>query len=284
MRDETDVLTIAKRAQAFAETQGRDLLIFDTAGRLHIDEDLVQELVALRDLTAPKEILLVADAATGQEAVNIAEHFDQALGISGIVLTKLDGDARGGAALSMRAVTGQPIRFVGLGEKPGDLEQFDAARMAGRILGMGDVVGLVEKAQEAFDAREAEKLQQKLEKQTLNLEDFLSQLQQLKRLGPLENILGMIPGMGKMPDLSAGEGELKRIEAMIQSMTSRERRQPEILNASRKSRIARGSGTQVSDVNSLLKQFNMMKKMMKQMGKMQKAAKRRGAMPGMLLR
>ncbi len=279
VRDETDVIAIAKRAAAFAEVQGRDLLIFDTAGRLHIDDDLVQELVRLRDFTDPAEILLVADAATGQEAVNIAEHFDRALGITGIVLTKLDGDARGGAALSMRAVTGQPIRYAGLGEKPGDLEVFDASRMAGRILGMGDVVGLVEKAQEAFDTNEAEKLQRKLEKQSLNLEDFLAQLQQIKRLGPLENVLGMIPGMGKMPDLSAGEGELKRVEAVIRSMTPRERRQPEILNASRKSRIARGSGTQVSDVNSLLKQFNMMKKMMKQMGKMQKAMKRRGGLP-----
>jgi signal recognition particle subunit SRP54 len=279
MRSEKDVTKICKQAVAAGESQGRDTLIFDTAGRLHIDEELVQELVRMRDLLKPQEILLVADAATGQEAVNIAEHFDKALNITGIVLTKLDGDARGGAALSMRAVTGKPIKFAGVGEKLDDLEPFYAERMAGRILGMGDVVGLVEKAQEAFDANAAEKLQAKIANQSLNLEDFLSQLQQMKKLGPLENLLGMLPGMGKMPDLSLGDSQLKRVEAIVQSMTREERRRPEILNAGRRARIARGSGTNVAEVNDLLKQFNMMKRMMKDMGKMQKAFARKGGMP-----
>ncbi len=275
-RGEQDVGAIAKRALEVARVQGCDLVIFDTAGRLHIDEKLVQELVRLRDSVKPTEILLVADAATGQEAVNIAEHFDKALGLTGIVLTKLDGDARGGAALSMRAVTGKPIKFAGVGEKLDEIEAFQAERMAGRILGMGDVVGLVEKAQETFDAKQAEQLSSKLADQSMNLEDFLGQLKQLKKLGPLENLLGMLPGMGKMPDLSAGEAELKRVEAIINSMTLKERRQPEILNANRRVRIAKGSGTTVADVNHLLKQFGMMKRMMKDMGKMQKAMARRG--------
>ena len=279
LRGETDITKIGRQALAVAQTQGRDLVIFDTAGRLHIDEELVQELVQLRDLVKPQEILLVADAATGQEAVNIAEHFDKALGLTGIVLTKLDGDARGGAALSMRAVTGKPIKFAGVGEKLDELEAFYPDRMAGRILGMGDVVGLVEKAQEAFDATEAEKMQQKIADQTLNLEDFLAQLQQLKKLGPLENLLGMLPGMSNMKGLSLGEGQMKRVEAIVQSMTRTERRQPELLNASRRTRIARGSGTSVAEVNDLLKQFNMMKRMMKDMGKLQKKMGRTGIMP-----
>jgi signal recognition particle subunit SRP54 len=283
MRGETDVVKIAKQATAFAQSQNRDVVIFDTAGRLHIDEDLVQELVRMREALAPQEILLVADAATGQEAVNIVEHFDKALNITGIVLTKLDGDARGGAALSMRAVTGKPIRFAGVGEKLDDLEPFHAERMAGRILGMGDVVSLVEKAQDTFDARKAEELQGKIADQSLNLEDFLSQLQQLKKLGPLENLLGMLPGMGKMPDLSGGESQLKRVEAVIQSMTPTERRRPEILNAGRRTRIATGSGTSVAEVNDVLKQFNAMKKMMQEMGKMQKAMTRKGVLPKMRL-
>ncbi len=283
LRDEKDVTKIAKQALSAAQAQGRDLVIFDTAGRLHIDEELIQELVRLRDLVKPQEILLVADSATGQEAVNIAEHFDKALGLTGIVLTKLDGDARGGAALSMRAVTGKPIKFAGVGEKLDDLETFFPERMAGRILGMGDVVGLVEKAQESFDAKEVERLQEKIADQSLNLEDFLGQLQQLKKLGPLENLLGMLPGMGKMPDLSLGDSQLKRVEAIVQSMTREERRRPEILNASRRTRIARGSGTSVAEVNDLLKQFNQMKRMMKDMGKLQKKMARKGALPGMRL-
>ena len=279
MRGEKDVTKICRQALSVAQAQGNDTLVFDTAGRLHIDEELVQELVRMRDLLKPQEILLVADAATGQEAVNIAEHFDKALNITGVVLTKLDGDARGGAALSIRAVTGKPIRFAGVGEKLDDLEAFHAERMAGRILGMGDVVGLVEKAQEAFDATKAEEFQKKIEEQNLNLEDFLSQLQQLKKLGPLENLLGMLPGMGNMQDLAVDDGQLKRVEAIVQSMTRQERRQPEILNASRRTRIASGSGSTVAEVNDLLKQFNAMKKMMKEMGKMQKAMSRKGGLP-----
>ena len=283
MRGETDVVKISKQAMTFAQSQDRNVVIFDTAGRLHIDEELVQELVDMKAALAPQEILLVADAATGQEAVNIAAHFDKALSITGIVLTKLDGDARGGAALSMRAVTGKPIKYAGVGEKLDDLEPFYAERMAGRILGMGDVVSLVEKAQETFDAKKTEELQEKIADQSLNLEDFLSQLQQLKKLGPLENLLGMLPGMGKMPDLSVGESQFKRIEAIIQSMTPTERRRPEILNAGRRTRIARGSGTSVAEVNDVLKQFNGMKRMMKEMGKMQKTMARKGLMPKMKL-
>jgi signal recognition particle subunit SRP54 len=279
MRGETDVLKICRQALSVAQAQDRDVLIFDTAGRLHIDEELVQELVRMRELLKPQEILLVADAATGQEAVNIAEHFDKALSITGIVLTKLDGDARGGAALSMRAVTGKPIRFAGTGEKLDDLEAFHPDRMAGRILGMGDVVGLVEKAQETFDAKEAEKLQAKIADQSLNLEDFLGQLQQLKKLGPLENVLGMLPGMGNIKGLDLGDAQFKRVEAIVRSMTRDERRRPEILNANRRTRIAKGSGTSVAEVNDLLKQFSMMKKMMKEMGKMQKAFTRKGGLP-----
>ena len=279
MRGEKDVTKICRQALSAAQAQGRDTLVFDTAGRLHIDEELVQELVRMRDLLKPQEILLVADAATGQEAVNIAEHFDKALSITGIVLTKLDGDARGGAALSMRAVTGKPIRFAGVGEKLDDLEPFHAGRMAGRILGMGDIVGLVEKAQEAFDTQKAEEIQKKIEAQSLNLEDFLSQLQQLKKLGPLENLLGMLPGMGNMKGLDLGDAQFKRVEAIVQSMTPDERQRPEILNASRRTRIARGSGTSVTEVNDLLKQFNEMKRMMKEMGKMQKAMARKGGLP-----
>jgi signal recognition particle subunit SRP54 len=283
LRGETDVVKISRQATAFALSQSRDVVIFDTAGRLHIDEELVQELVRMREALSPQEILLVADAATGQEAVNIVEHFDKALNITGIVLTKLDGDARGGAALSMRAVTGKPIRYAGVGEKLDDLELFQGERMAGRILGMGDVVSLVEKAQDAFDIKKAEELQEKIADQSLNLEDFLSQLQQLKKLGPLENLLGMLPGMGKMPDLSGSESQLKRVEAVIQSMTPTERRRPEILNAGRRTRIAKGSGTSVAEVNDVLKQFNAMKKMMQEMGKMQKAMTRKGGLPKMRL-
>jgi signal recognition particle subunit SRP54 len=281
MHGETDVVKISKQARAFAQSQDHSPVIFDTAGRLHIDEELLQELIHMKDALVPQEILLVADSATGQEAVNIAERFDKTLSITGIVLTKLDGDARGGAALSMRAVTGKPIKFAGVGEKLDDLEPFHAERMAGRILGMGDVVSLVEKAQETFDAKKTEELQEKIANQTLNLEDFLSQLQQLKKLGPLENLLGMLPGMSKMPDLSVGESQLKRIEAIIQSMTPTERRRPEILNAPRRTRIARGSGTTVAEVNDVLKQFNSMKRMMKEMGKMQKTMARKGLMPNL---
>lgn len=280
-RGERDVVGIARRALDFARAQGADVLLLDTAGRLHIDEELVQELVRVRDAVSPTEILLVVDAATGQEAVNIAGHFDKALGLTGVVLTKLDGDARGGAALSLRAVTGRPIRFVGVGEKLDDLELFYPERMASRILGMGDVVGLVEKAQAALDAKQAEEMSRKLADQSFDLEDFRQQLQQMKKLGPLENLLGMLPGMDKMPDLGAGEAELRQVEAILNSMTPQERRHPEILNARRRERIARGSGTTVADVNHVLKQFNMMKKMMKEMSRWQKTMARRGGLPGL---
>jgi signal recognition particle subunit SRP54 len=278
-----NVVEIARKAHEFSQQSGADLVIFDTAGRLHIDESLIQELVEMKNLLQPVEILLVADAATGQEAVNIAQHFDKALDLTGIILTKLDGDARGGAAISMRAVTGKPIRFAGVGEKLDDLEVFRGGRMAGRILGMGDVVSLVEKAQETFDAKQAEEMQEKLLSASFTLEDFLGQLQQIKKMGPLENLLGMLPGMGKMMPLDVDGTQLKGIEAIIQSMTPEERRHPEIINGSRRARIARGSGTTVAEVNDLLKQFGQMKRMMKDVGKWKKkmthAQAQRGAVP-----
>jgi len=262
---ETDVLKIARGAMEAAAAQGRNVIIFDTAGRLQIDEPLVQELVRLKETVEPREILLVADAATGQQAVDIAARFNTALGLTGIVLTKLDGDTRGGAALSMRAVSGKPIKLVGVGEKLEDLEPFYPDRMASRILGMGDVVSLVEKAQETFDEAQTEKMQEKLRKADINLEDFLDQMQQFKKMGPLENVLGMLPGMSNIRDLSVEQKQLKRMEAIIQSMTPAERRRPEVIDGHRRQRIARGSGTTVADVNQLLKQFWAMKNLMKQM-------------------
>jgi len=273
LKGETDVLKIAREAMKVAETTKRDTIIFDTAGRLQIDEPLVQELVRLRDLVKPSEILLVLDAATGQEAVNVATHFDRALQITGSILTKLDGDARGGAALSMKTVTGKPIKFVGVGEKLEDFEPFHPERMASRILGMGDVVSLVEKAAEAVDEDEAKKLEEKMRKGIFTLEDFLAQLQQMKRLGPLEKIVGMLPGGAeavKGADFSQGEKEFRRMEAMICAMTPLERRNPQILNAKRRLRIANGSGVKVSELNNLLNKFGQMQQMMKKMGKMQK--------------
>src|SRR6267154_750883 len=231
-RGETDVLKIAREALDFAKANNRNTLIFDTAGRLQIDEPLVQELVRLRDLVKPQEILLVLDAATGQEAVNVATHFDQALNITGSILTKLDGDARGGAALSLRAVTGKPIKFAGVGEKLEDFEAFHPERMASRILGMGDVVSLVEKAVEAVDADEAKRMEEKMRKGQFTLEDFLDQLRQMKKLGSLESIVGMLPGgaeMLKTTDMSKSEGEFRRMEGIICGMTLQERRTPQIL-------------------------------------------------------
>src|SRR5512137_1221877 len=232
----TDVLQIAREALDFARANNRNTLIFDTAGRLQIDEPLVQELVRLRDLVKPQETLLVLDAATGQEAVNVATHFDQALNITGSILTKLDGDARGGAALSLRSVTGKPIKFAGVGEKLEDFEPFHPERMASRILGMGDVVSLVEKAAEAVDMDEALRLEEKMRKGQFSLEDFLDQLRQMKKLGPLESILGLLPGGGdiKQADLTKQEKELRRMEGMICGMTPQERRNPHILNARRR--------------------------------------------------
>jgi signal recognition particle subunit SRP54 len=283
-RGETDVLKIARAALEFARANNRNTLIFDTAGRLQIDEPLVQELVRLRDLVKPQEILLVLDAATGQEAVNVATHFDQALGITGSILTKLDGDARGGAALSFKAVTGKPIKFAGVGEKLEDFEPFHPERMASRILGMGDVVSLVERAAEAVDVEDAKRLEEKMRKGQFTLEDFLEQLRQMKKLGSLESIVGMLPGgseMLKTADLSKQEKEFRRMEGMICAMTLQERRNPSILNAKRRQRIAGGSGVTVTELNNLLNRFSQMQQMMKKMGKFQRAMARKGMAPGM---
>jgi len=284
-KGETDVLKIARGALEFAKANNRNTVIFDTAGRLQIDEPLVQELVRLRDLVKPQEILLVLDAATGQEAVNVAAHFDQALSITGSILTKLDGDARGGAALSLKAVTGKPIKLAGTGEKTDDFEAFHPERMASRILGMGDVVSLVERAAETVDADEAKRMEEKMRKGLFTLEDFLEQLRQMKKLGSLESIMGMLPGgseMMKGADISKSEREFMHMEAMICSMTAQERRQPQILNASRRIRIAKGSGVRVSDLNTMLNKFGQMQQMMKKMGKLQKMMmKGGGALPRM---
>src|SRR6202167_5699733 len=254
-KGETDVLKIARGALEFAKANNRNTLIFDTAGRLQIDEPLVQELVRLRDFIKPQEILLVLDAATGQEAVNVATHFDQALNITGSILTKLDGDARGGAALSLRAVTGKPIKLAGTGEKLEDFEAFHPERMASRILGMGDVVSLVERAAEAVDMDDAKRMEEKMRKGQFTLEDFLEQLRQMKKLGSLESVVGMLPGGSEMlkgADMSKQEREFKHMEAMICSMTPKERQTPQILNASRRIRIAKGSGVKVSELNTMI--------------------------------
>jgi signal recognition particle subunit SRP54 len=288
-RGETDVLKIAREALDFARASSRNVLIFDTAGRLQIDAPLVQELVRLRDLVKPSEILLVLDAATGQEAVNVATHFDQALQITGSILTKLDGDARGGAALSMKAVTGKPIKFGGMGEKLDEFEPFHPERMASRILGMGDVVSLVEKAAETVDLDDAKRMEEKMRKGQFTLEDFLDQLRQMKKLGSLESIVGMLPGGAEMlkqqGDLSKQEKEFKHMEAMICGMTPKERLNPAILNAKRRVRIAKGSGVSVTEINTMLNKFSQMQQMMKKMGKFQKMmAKMGGGLPGMLRR
>jgi signal recognition particle subunit SRP54 len=288
-RGETDVLKIAREALDFARANSRNVLIFDTAGRLQIDEPLVQELVRLRDLVKPQEILLVLDAATGQEAVNVTTHFDQALQITGSILTKLDGDARGGAALSMKAVTGRPIKFAGTGEKLDEFEPFHPERMASRILGMGDVVSLVEKAAEAVDLEDAKRMEEKMRKGQFTLEDFLEQLRQMKKLGSLESIVGMLPGGAEMlkqqGDLSKQEKEFKRMEAMICGMTPQERKSPQILNAKRRIRIAKGSGVSVTELNTMLNKFGQMQQMMKKMGKFSKMmGKMGGGLPRMLRR
>src|SRR6266404_2845768 len=282
LRTETDVLKIARAALDYARLNQRGPLIFDTAGRLQIDEPLVQELVRLRDLVRPQEILLVLDAATGQEAVNVATHFDRALNITGAILTRLDGDARGGAALSLKAVTGKPIKFVGVGEKLEDFEPFHPERMATRILGMGDVISLVEKAAEAVDLDEAKRFEEKMRKGQFTLEDFLEQLRQMKKLGPLENLVGMLPGgseMMKGADLSKGQKDFKRMEGMICAMTLQERRNPQILNARRRQRIAKGSGVSVAELNTLLNRFAQMQQMMKKMGKFQRMLAKMGGAP-----
>jgi signal recognition particle subunit SRP54 len=283
-KGETDVLKIAREALEFARANNRNTLIFDTAGRLQIDEPLVQELVRLRDLVQPQEILLVLDAATGQEAVNVATHFDQALNITGSILTKFDGDARGGAALSLKAVTGKPIKFAGVGEKLEDFEPFHPERMASRILGMGDVVSLVERAVEVVDEEDARRLEEKMRKGQFTLEDFLEQLRQMKKLGSLESIVGMLPGgadMLKGADMGKQQKEFKRMEGIICAMTPKERHAPQILNAKRRLRIANGSGVKVAEVNNLLNKFAQMQQMMKKMGKFQKMLARAGGMPRM---
>jgi signal recognition particle subunit SRP54 len=278
-KGETDVLKIARAALEQAKSTNRNTLIFDTAGRLQIDEPLVQELVRLRDLIRPQEVLLVLDSATGQEAVNVATHFDKALSITGSILTKLDGDARGGAALSMKAVTGKPIKFAGTGEKLEDFEAFHPERMASRILGMGDVVSLVEKAAEAVDEDEAKRLEEKMRKGQFSLEDFLDQLRQMKKMGPLESIIGLLPGGSealKKTDFSKHEKEFRHMEAMISAMTFQERRNPHLLNAKRRQRIAKGSGVQVSELNQMMNKFAQMQQMMKKMGKFQKMMAKMG--------
>jgi signal recognition particle subunit SRP54 len=285
-RGQTDVLKIARQALEVARANNRNTLIFDTAGRLQIDEALVQELVRLRDLIKPQETLLVLDAATGQEAVNVATHFDQALNITGSILTRLDGDARGGAALSLKAVTGKPIKYAGVGEKLEDFEPFHPERMASRILGMGDVVSLVEKAAEAVNVDEALRLEEKMRKGQFSLEDFLDQLRQMKKLGSLESIVSMLPGGAevlKNSDLSKQEKEFQHMEAMICAMTLQERRNPHLLNAKRRQRIAKGSGVSVAELNTMMNKFAQMQQMMKKMGKFQKMMARMGGGAGGLL-
>ncbi len=260
-----DVVHIAKQAQNIAISKLNDVIILDTAGRLHIDEALMEELKNLKSSVKPHEILLVVDSMTGQDAVNVATNFNEAVGIDGIILTKLDGDTRGGAALSVKNVTGRPIKFVATGEKLSDIESFHPERMASRILGMGDVLSIIEKAEEAYDEEEALKLEKKLRKQEFDLDDYLTQLRQMKKMGSFSSLLKMIPGANKLGDIKIDDKEFIRIEAIICSMTAKERRNSKILNASRRIRIAKGSGTSVQEVNKFIKSFEMTQKMMKQM-------------------
>ena len=263
-----DPVQTAREAVDYARYYGQDVLIIDTAGRLHIDEALMEELQRIKAAVHPQEILLVVDAMTGQDAVNVSKTFDEKLNIDGVIITKLDSDSRGGAALSVRAVTGKPIKFAGMGEKLADLEPFYPDRMASRILGMGDVLTLIEKATEAFDQKELEKEQKGKTKNPadMDLDDYLQQMQQMKKMGPLQNILGMLPGVGsKLKDVEIDENALKKPEAIIRSMTLKERRHPEILNASRRKRIAAGAGVTVQDVNQLMRQFDQARQMVKQM-------------------
>lgn len=282
MPEQMDPVVIGQAAVESALTGGRDVVIIDTAGRQEVNDELMAELENMKEAIRPHEILLVVDAMTGQAAVNVAETFDARLGLEGVVLTKLDGDTRGGAALSVRSVTGKPIKFIGMGEKLDTLEAFHPERMAERILGMGDMLTLIEKAQENFNAEQMAKMQKKIRTMDFTLEDFLDQLNQVKKLGPLEQVLGMIPGMGgvkNLKDVKLDEKELVFVEAIIKSMTPAERNDPErVLNGSRKRRIAQGSGTTVQDVNRLLKQFEQTKKMMKQFLDMEKTLKKGGKM------
>lgn len=278
MGDKLSPVEISKKALEYAAENRNDVILIDTAGRLHINEELMQELQDIKEVVKPQEILLVVDAMTGQDAVTVAESFDSQLGIDGIIMTKLDGDARGGAALSVRSVTNKPIKYIGMGEKMEDLEPFYPDRMASRILGMGDVLTLIDKVQQNIDEQEAKEMQKKMLSNEFTLEDFLSQMQQIKKMGPLKDLMGMIPGMNKFNLDEALNGvdpskEMAKTEAIIQSMTREERLNPSILNGPRKKRIANGSGRSISEVNRLLKQFEEMKKMMKQMNNMQKGKK-----------
>lgn len=278
---EANPVDIAKQAIEKAKEDHHDYVIIDTAGRLHVDTDLMTELEEIKKIANPDEIFLVVDAMTGQDAVNVAESFNEQLDISGVVLTKLDGDTRGGAALSIKAVTNKPIKFAGMGEKLDQLEPFHPERMASRILGMGDVLSLIEKAQTNVDEKQAKELEEKMRSMSFTFDDFLEQMDQVKQMGPLDELLGMLPGAGKMKGLKNAqidERQLAQVEAIAKSMTKKERQEPAIINASRKKRIAKGSGTTVSQVNRLLKQFDEMKKMMKQMTNAQKGRKGKGGL------
>jgi len=280
--DKVSPVEIAKQAVEYAVRERRNVVLIDTAGRLHIDDELMAELQAMKAAVEPHETLLVVDAMTGQDAVTVAEHFDQKLGITGVILTKLDGDTRGGAALSVREVTGKPIKFVGVGEKVEALEAFHPDRMASRILGMGDVLTLIEKAQEQVNQKQAEEMAQKMLKAEFNFEDFLEQMRAVRRMGPLQEILKMLPGIGsQLKDINIDEKEMAHIEAIILSMTPKERRHPELLNTRRRERIAKGSGRPIAEVHRLVKQFEQTRKMMKQLGGMEKLMKqgKRGGFP-----
>ena len=278
---EKNVLRAVREGMAWAKSQGHNVEIYDTAGRQDLDEGLIDELREVRDIVRPDESLLVCDAATGQQAVGVAEKFNGAVGITGIILTKLDGDARGGAALSLREVTGRPVKFAGTGEKVDALEVFHPDRMAGRILGMGDVVSLVEKAARNFEIEDAARLEERLRGGQFDLNDFLDQIKALRKMGPLENLLGMLPGMDKLKSPGVDEKQMRRVEAIVLSMTPGERRRPDVLNARRRQRIARGSGTTVTEVNNLLLRFSEMRKLMKNPGKLKKMMARASSM-GML--
>lgn len=260
-----DVVHIAKQAMSTAMSKLNDIVILDTAGRLHIDEELMQELKNVKANVKPHEILLVVDSMTGQDAVNVAKSFNENLGIDGVVLTKLDGDTRGGAALSVKKVTGRPIKFAATGEKLSDIEVFHPDRMAQRILGMGDVLSIIEKAEESFDLEEAEKIEKQLKKKEFDLDDYLTQLRQIKKMGSFSSLLKLVPGMNQLKDVKIDDKEFVRIEAMICSMTKAERKNPKLLNGSRRVRIAKGSGTSVQEINKFMKSFEMTQKMMKQM-------------------
>ncbi|MBP2025173.1 signal recognition particle protein [Peptoniphilus stercorisuis] len=277
MGDKISPVDIAKAGVEHAKRNGNDVVLIDTAGRLHVDENLMEELIEINNEVNPSEILLVLDAMTGQDAVNVAASFDEKLSLTGAILTKLDGDARGGAALSIRTVTDVPIKFIAMGEKLDQIEVFHPDRMASRILGMGDVLSLIEKAQEAVDEDKAKELEKKLREQSFTFDDFLDQLEQMKNLGPIEDILGMIPGMDNkmLKNINVDEKEFDKVEAIIKSMTKAERQKPEIIDMSRRKRIAAGSGTSQADVNKLLKQFKDLRKMMKQFGNMGKSMKKR---------